>query len=448
MKKFILNAGIYAFGVLLMFSAVSVEAQQMVKGEEIVLDDTAIEEIVDNISTILEENYIFQETAKKMADYIKEKMDNGDYANIKDPSQLAGVLTSDLQKVSEDLHLRVRFSPGIKQAIEDAKKNREQAEKEQLKKQKFNNFGFAKVERLDGNIGYIDLRGFMNAEHGKNTVASAMGFIENCDAVIFDLRQNGGGAPNMVQLISSYFFDETPVHLNSLYYRPADTTEEYWTLKEVQGKRMPDVDLYVLTSGRTFSAAEEFTYNLKNLNRATIIGETTGGGAHPGGTMVINDYMGMFVPTGRAINPITKTNWEGTGVKPDIEVSNEKALLKAQITALEKIKMKSSPETAGQYDLTLEKLKVQIEPYVLTPSAMQEYAGKFDVRTITLEDGNLYYQRQKRPKMKMIPLTKDKFMFNEINYFVLRFDRDNSGNIISVTGMYDNGNTDKSLKSD
>ena len=152
------------------------------------------------------------------------------------------------------------------------------------------NFGFEKVERLKGNVGYIDLRGFTPAEFSAETIVAAMNFVANTDALIFDLRQNGGGDPATVALLSSYLFGPEPVHLNSLYWREGDTTHQWWTLPFVPGKRYAGKDVYVLTSKRTFSAAEEFTYNLKNLKRATIIGETTGGGAHPGGPRRINEH--------------------------------------------------------------------------------------------------------------------------------------------------------------
>jgi C-terminal processing protease CtpA/Prc len=192
------------------------------------------------------------------------------------------------------------------------------------------------VERLDGNIGYVRLDGFMSPAESAGKLAAAMTFVADTDALIFDLRENGGGDPAMVALICSYLFGDKPVHLNDLYWRKGNRTEEFWTKASVPGRKFVDKDVYVLTSNRTFSGAEEFSYNLKNLKRATIVGETTGGGAHPGEMVRLSDHFGAFVPTGRAISPITKTNWEGTGVEPDVKVQKELALQTAYLMALKK----------------------------------------------------------------------------------------------------------------
>jgi C-terminal processing protease CtpA/Prc len=178
---------------------------------------------------------------------------------------------------------------------------------------------------------------------------AAMNFLANTDALIIDLRRNGGGDPAMVALISSYLFDAQPVHLNDLYFRPDDSTRQWWTLPYVPGKRYgAKKEVYVLTSKRTFSAAEEFTYNLKCLKRAKIVGETTGGGAHPGGGRRINEHFAIWVPSGRAINPITKTNWEGTGVTPDVDVPQDQSLKVAHNAAMNSILAKvTAPERQG-----------------------------------------------------------------------------------------------------
>jgi C-terminal processing protease CtpA/Prc len=164
-----------------------------------------------------------------------------------------------------------------------------------------------------------------------------MNFLAHTNALIIDLRQCRGGNPGMVALISSYFFDGEPLHLNSLYWREEDFTQQYWTLPYVPGKRYSDKPVYVLTSPATFSAGEEFAYNLQTRQRATLVGATTGGGAHPGSPYRLHPHFEVFIPVGRAINPVTNDNWEGKGVIPDITVAQEKALNVAHRLALETI---------------------------------------------------------------------------------------------------------------
>ena len=200
------------------------------------------------------------------------------------------------------------------------------------------NSGFNKVEILDGNIGYISFIGFDNVtSSSRRIVESVMSFVGDTDAVIFDLRKNGGGSPEMIQLISSYFFARK-THLNSFYNRQTGVLTEFWTFDKVNGKKRPHTPLYVLTSHDTFSAAEEFSYNLKHLRRGTIIGEATGGGANPVTYFNLGDGFRASIPISKAINPITKTNWEGIGVQPDVKVDAEHAFDTAYQLALTDVK--------------------------------------------------------------------------------------------------------------
>ncbi len=412
--------------------------------------DTKVkQQTVKKITKLLNENYVFPETAKKMSELIKQKLSSGAYDSIDDPMKFAETLTADLQSISNDKHLRVRFSPDDAQRLlEQEKKGQDpDDEKHWNDMLKHENYGFKKLERLSGNIGYVDFRNFASPDYSKETVASVMKFLGNSDAIIFDMRLNGGGDPAGVQLICSYLFDETPVHLNDLYFRPTDETEEFWTLRKIDGKRMPDIPVYVLTSKFTFSGAEEFTYNLKNLKRATIVGETTGGGAHPGGVTAINKGFTIFVPNGRAISPITKTNWEGTGVTPDVNVKSVLALEQAQILALQKISEISTDEKQkNTYKWMIESLQAVMNAPLIDANIMQSYAGTYDDRTITYEGGRLFYQRKGRQKYAMTPMTDDTFMFRDIDYFRLKFVKDALGNAYEVNGLYDDGTIDKSKR--
>ena len=432
--------------ILLLFVSSSVLSQQNVNFN---FDTKIKQQTVKKITSLLNDNYIFPETAKKMGELIKSNLATGVYDSIDDPMKFADMLTNDLQSVSKDKHIRVRFSPEDAQRLLEQEKNGSDPgdEKHFNEMMKKDNYGFKKVERLPGNIGYVDFRNFASPDYSKETVESVMVFLANTDALIFDLRLNGGGDPAGVQLICSYLFGDTPVHLNDLYYRPTDETKEYWTLRKIDGKRMPDVPVYVLTSKFTFSGAEEFSYNLKNLKRATIVGETTGGGAHPGGVMAINGGFAIFVPNGRAISPITNTNWEGVGVLPDVDVRSELALEKAQTLALEKLKSKTKDEQQiGSYNWMIESLNGVLNAPTIDEIVLKSYAGIYDDRTITYEGGKLYYQRKGRQKYAMIPMTEDTFMFKDLEYFRLKFIRDALGNANEVNGLYDDGHQDRSKR--
>jgi tetratricopeptide (TPR) repeat protein len=238
------------------------------------------------------------------------------------------------------------------------------------------NYGFQKIEVLEGNIGYVDFRYFASPVKATDRVVAAMSFLKYTDAIIYDLRKNGGGNPEMIQLMCSYLFDKK-IHLNSLYWRDGDRIVEYWTLDQIEGVRLPDIPVYVLTSHYTFSGAEEFTYNLKTRKRATIIGETTGGGANPGGMFPITKNFGMFIPEGRAINPVTGTNWEGTGVEPDIKVAADSALS----VALEEVQ----PAAQKYKQNKIEKANILISEIHTTEIEVDKLvrAGKIDAATDT-----------------------------------------------------------------
>ncbi|MEE9394846.1 MAG: two-component regulator propeller domain-containing protein [Planctomycetota bacterium] len=298
------------------------------------LDAQTREAVVNRVGELLEEFYVFPKVAQQCKEYLQAQLAAGAFDKVVSPLAFAESLTKTLRSISHDKHMLVRVRPPARAQMQ--RDDPEAARLRRLDEMRRRNFGFERVEHLDGNIGYIDMRSFARADLGRETAAAAMAFVANCDAIIFDLRKNGGGFPNMVQFICSYFFGER-THLNSLYWREGDRTQEFWTLDEIPGKRMPDVPLFVLTSYRTFSGAEEFTYNLRTRRRATIIGETTGGGANPGRFVNIDERFGMVIPTGKAINPVTGTNWEGVGVKPHIAVSAgaalERALTEARVAA-------------------------------------------------------------------------------------------------------------------
>ena len=296
------------------------------------VDANIKENTVKQIGELMKANYVYPDKGKEAAAFLIEKLQAGDFDNITESKAFADALTKAVQEVTKDKHLRLRpnRSGGQHHTEEDAIKERVD------RQERFRQFnqGVAQVRKLENNVGYLQLDGFAGFPGSKAAIDAAMELLKTSDAIIIDLRKNGGGDPFTVQYLCSYFFEEHLL-LNSLYWREGGVTEEFWTLEKVDGTKLPDIPLYVLTSNYTFSGAEEFSYNMQTRKRATLVGETTGGGANPGGGFKINDHFGMFIATGRAINPVTGISWEGTGVVPEVKVEADKAFDKATKLASE-----------------------------------------------------------------------------------------------------------------
>ena len=398
------------------------------------------QKVITRINEQMQKYYVFPKVADKMAEYLQQQFKAQAYKDDS-PREFGNLLTRDLQKISKDKHIRVKFDP--KMAKQLSPESPQGPDPELIRKiktrAKRGNYGFAKVEVLPGNVGYVDLRAFMDPEDGAKTVESVMGFLANTEGVIFDVRNNGGGRPDMVQLICSYFFGKEPVHLNSLYWRVENDTQEFWTLKDIKGARMPNKPLYVLTSKRTFSAAEEFSYNLQSLKRATLVGETTGGGANPGGRFPIERQFWVFIPVGRAINPITKTNWEGVGVVPQLKVSSDQALDKAYLDLLQKLKSKE--EVNHQVDWALAGLEAKLHPKTIASDVLKSYAGDFTNYKIVFKNNQLYCQRPRISKKfrKLVPIGNEVFAVEGIPDFRIEFKKADNGKVTGLEGLHISG---------
>jgi len=306
-----------AITVLLLNCQVSV-------AQEVSLSEAYKQQAIEKLSQLMNDFYVFPEVAKSTEAHLNKQLEDGYYVQFKDDDAFADALTKSVQSINKDKHMRIRKNRPY-EAPENSPERMVEERVDQINRSRSSNSGFHAVKVMEGNVGYLDLRGFAGLENGKAMADAYMKLMSRTDAIIIDLSKNGGGSPAMVQYLCSFFFDEK-VHLNSLYYREGDRTIEFWTLDKVDGIRMPDVPLFVITSDRTFSGAEEFSYNMQTQKRATLVGQTSGGGANPGGTMGINENLSVFIPTGKAINPITMTNWEGVGVVPEVETTIEETL--------------------------------------------------------------------------------------------------------------------------
>jgi len=291
------------------------------------------------LSRQIEAEYVEIDLAKTIAKAIRDWSKTKEFDEITTGTEFATKVNELLKSKVTDAHFRFRYaSNGIPKRDRPGEPSADEM-KRYRESVRFRNANFEKVERLPGNIGYIKFDGFAEPGDMAQPLEGAMRFLANVDAFIVDIRSNGGGDPSGVQLFCSYFFDEKPVHLNNIYFRNGDKLEknEFWTLKEVKGPRFPSAPLYVLTSKRTGSGAEECAYNFQQLKRGTIIGEPTWGGANPGGMVRLSDHFACFIPSGKAENPHSKKNWEATGVTPDVAVSPADGLKTAQIMALKSL---------------------------------------------------------------------------------------------------------------
>ncbi len=324
-----------ASAAFLLCAALPAAQAQGPRQPDMVIDAKERQLVIDTMLTELQRGYVFPDQAAKIAVAIRQRQKAGQYNGITSAEQFAATLTEHMRTVTGDKHLMLGYSAeAIPEAARDSKPSAAQLA-DDLAAMKSMNFGLERVERLPFNIGYLGLNAFAPAKEAGATLAAGMTLLSHVDTLIIDLRKNGGGDPATVAMLASYLFDER-TRLNDIYYREGDRTEQMWTSDFVAGARFgQQKKVYILTSKDTFSAAEDFSYAMKNLKRAVIVGETTGGGAHPGDTVRIDAHFGMNVPNGRSISPVTKTDWEGTGVTPDVAVPAGDALRTAQVAALQ-----------------------------------------------------------------------------------------------------------------
>ena len=279
-------------------------------------------EIVETALVLLRASYVFPGLAEQAAVTIEAKLAAGEYDGLGDEA-LAERLTSDLDEACDDKHLRVRTMPprpARPKRGEPSGPGPAHPPAGPGPGVRPRNYGIYRAERLEGNVGYLDVRGVPGPEEAGPVIAAAMELIGGTYALIIDLRRNGGGSPHAVVLWCSYFFPDGGTHLNDIFHADTGETRQFWSLAFVPGSRYLDRPVYVLTSSDTFSGGEDFAYTLQAQGRAEVIGETTGGGAHPTRMIPISATMAIAVPFARSINPVTGTNWQGTGVIPDTAV--------------------------------------------------------------------------------------------------------------------------------
>jgi len=280
--------------------------------------------VIHGVIEDLKTYYIYPDVAQKIADALLAHEASGDYDTVTYGAPLADLLTRQLREVSHDMHLEVVYS---KTSLPD-RSSGPTSERLALYRKALeeNNCTFEKVEILPNNIGYLKLNSFPDLSICRGIAVAAMASLNDADAIIFDLRENRGGYPSMVMLIASYLFE----HPQYMYSPRENTTEQSWTQSPVPGNRLAEKPIYILTSARTFSGAEHFSYNLKMLKRATLVGETTGGATDVGTFHRIDDHFGIGIRETRAVNPYPEPDWAVIGVEPDVKTNAADALATAE----------------------------------------------------------------------------------------------------------------------
>ncbi len=291
-----------------------------------------IEAIVEGLS----KDYVFPEMVPPIAEALRKGLAAGRY-DQDELGAFADAVTADLRAAGRDRHLRLRVAPQGPAA--DVPAVREPPDMDRMRMfGAGSNFGMSRLEVLPGNVGVLEVSGFHPVEFAAQRISDAMAFLADTDALIIDLRRNGGGAPETVAFLATYFFPEVPrVTLIELRDRDGRVKEAITTAPMVPGRRYLGRPVYVLTSKKTVSAGEEFAYDLQAHGLAVVVGEVTAGGANPGADQRVHPQFKLFVPTMQAISPKTQGNWEQVGVTPDAEVPAVSALAEAHRRAIDRL---------------------------------------------------------------------------------------------------------------
>ena len=303
-------------------------------------------DVVNKVRALLETHYVFPDIAAAVSGVLAEGLAAGRYPS--DAPELAAAVTADLQSVNGDKHLRLQYhdeelpAPTLQRG-DDAE---EIAFLARWADQACG--GVACAQRLTGNVGYLDLQPILfPAAMCGEIITSAMSLVATTDALILDLRHCLGGEPGMTVFVTSYLWDHDPVQLSGLRERQDATPRQMWTLPYVPGRRFGKTKpVYVLTSATTFSGGEHLSYDLQQLGRATVVGERTRGGANAREGFPVHPHLEATISVAESVSPVTGGNWEGTGVKPDIEVIASQARDTAYRLALQAVIAAGTPSAA------------------------------------------------------------------------------------------------------
>lgn len=400
--------------------------------------------VIEKVIQQLNQYYIDPELARKMEESLRGKLRQGAFDTLVEQREFLSRVTDDLRSVSHDLHLGVW---PIEMSINAGAGASEEERRRVKALARYNHNGVLQVARLHGNIGYLELSYFEGIEQGGETAVAAMNWLAGTDALIIDVRRNGGGS-DVVSLILSYLFPES-VHTLDIFSKIDQSTRQIWTMPYVPGSRLADIPVYILLSRRSASAAEDLAYSLKTHRRAILVGEVSRGAANPIEEFSFPELsICMAVSAYRVASPVTGTCWEGVGVEPHIAVPAEKALDAACVEAMKALVASDAGEeikTARTW--ALEMYRALLDPVTLEDKALSCYAGSFGSNdSVSSAEGRLSLINKKSLTYSLIPLGGDRFAIKE-EEAIVRFVRDEAGIVTRLDIQFPDGFR-KSIKKD
>ncbi|GGA95894.1 S41 family peptidase [Puia dinghuensis] len=435
----------YVVAALLSATCTFCTAQEQPGNTPLVITPAIVHSLIDSLRHSLGQHYIFPDTAQKMVAYLETEYRKGAYAEIKNPQQLAERLWRDLEKAHHDGHLHLGYQPQFARQLANtdttgAAQRQKDGYAHALVQEGEANFGFEKVEILRGNIGYVKFNHFTGlADEAMATFTSAFRFVAHTNALIIDMRTNGGGSPFMVSRAESYFFP-VRTHMMDIINRSSGKNE-LWTDPAKTDSTLLQMPVYILTSKRTFSGAEDFSYGMQSIHRAVVVGDTTGGGAHPTGAYNVGFGFVASIPHARSLDPYTHTDWEGTGVYPDIPVTSDKALETAEAAIFTaQLQKATTEEEKRRAQWQLNNIQARQSKEKPDPATLAPYTGVYQGGLdFYVREGDLYCKNAERggEVFKLLYISPDNYVLDE--NVVVEFVKDPSGKITGINMHWSNG---------
>ncbi len=398
-------------------------ANQLVfaQGQAPQLSKATIDSAIANVCEALKNNYVYPDKAKQIVDHLFKQQQQGVYKELTKPSTLADQIEKDIRSVANDKHLRVVFDPELEKDIIRFNQSQKTAQlpAKANAKDKSINFYFKKVELLPSNIGYIEFNGFSElSEEAEKTMAAVMQFVAHADALIIDLRNNRGGNAALSNALLSYFFDKKTKTGKSYNRLSNSWTDNYVGERQINSPQLFfSKPIYILTSRNTYSAAEGFAYILQTLKNAKVVGNITSGGAHLTRSFSLGKGFVGFIPYLRSENIKTNTDWEGTGIIPDLKSTDESPLGMAQRDILENQLLKAGNQAEkNKINWLLNYYKSKSAKIVLDPAEIKNFVGRFAEFEVSLTDGQLMFRDVNQPNyipQKLVAISKSFFQVGE-----------------------------------